>query len=58
VTEPFGLGGGAAGAKGRNAVLRKDGTRVELKGCDEIDVAAGDAIVIETPGGGGFGEKS
>ena len=56
-TEPFGLAGGTAGAKGRNSVIRKDGTRVELKGCDEIEVAPGDTIVIETPGGGGFGTK-
>ncbi|MBS0469760.1 MAG: hydantoinase B/oxoprolinase family protein [Proteobacteria bacterium] len=58
VTEPFGLAGGAAGAKGRNTVLRKDGTEVALKGCDEVDIAAGEAITIETPGGGGFGGKS
>jgi 5-oxoprolinase (ATP-hydrolysing) len=54
-TEPFGLAGGEAGEKGRNTVIRRDGTRVMLKGCDEIDVAAGDAIQIETPGGGGYG---
>jgi 5-oxoprolinase (ATP-hydrolysing) len=54
-TEPFGLAGGHAGAKGRNSVIRRDGTLIALKGCDEIDVAPGDVIVIETPGGGGFG---
>ncbi|HEY0107383.1 MAG TPA: hydantoinase B/oxoprolinase family protein, partial [Rhizomicrobium sp.] len=53
-TAPFGLEGGGDGAKGRNTVIRKDGMRVTLKGCDEIDIAAGDAIEIETPGGGGF----
>jgi 5-oxoprolinase (ATP-hydrolysing) len=55
-TEPFGLEGGSPGEKGRNTIIRKDGTRTMLKGCDEIDVAAGDAILIETPGGGGFGK--
>ncbi|HLJ51932.1 MAG TPA: hydantoinase B/oxoprolinase family protein [Rhizomicrobium sp.] len=54
-TEPFGLRGGGPGAKGRNSVIRGDGTETPLKGCDEIDVAPGDVIVIETPGGGGFG---
>ncbi|HTQ14153.1 MAG TPA: hydantoinase B/oxoprolinase family protein [Rhizomicrobium sp.] len=54
-TAPFGLEGGAPGAKGTATILRRDGTEVTLKGRDEIDVAAGDAIVIETPGGGGFG---
>jgi 5-oxoprolinase (ATP-hydrolysing) len=55
-TEPFGLEGGAAGARGRTTIIRKDGSRVVLKGCDEAEVAAGDAIEIETPGGGGFGK--
>jgi 5-oxoprolinase (ATP-hydrolysing) len=54
-TSPFGLEGGAAGAPGRNTLVRKGGSRVTLKGCDEIAVAAGDAIEIETPGGGGYG---
>ena len=56
-TEPFGLEGGAPGEKGQNALIRKDGTRIILKGCDEIDVADGDAILIETPSGGGFGKE-
>jgi 5-oxoprolinase (ATP-hydrolysing) len=55
-TEPFGLAGGAAGEKGRTTVVRADGSRVPLKGCDEVEVAAGDSIVIETPGGGGYGK--
>ncbi|MEI9995426.1 MAG: hydantoinase B/oxoprolinase family protein [Rhizomicrobium sp.] len=54
-TAPFGLAGGGAGEKGRNGIVRRDGTRVMLKGCDAIDVAAGDVIEIETPGGGGYG---
>ncbi len=56
-TAPFGLQGGEAGARGRNAIIRADGSRVALKGCDEVEVAAGDAIEIETPGGGGFGKE-
>ena len=56
-TAPFGLEGGEAGAKGRNAVIRADGSRISLKGRDEIELAAGDAIEIETPGGGGFGKE-
>ncbi|MEI9988783.1 MAG: hydantoinase B/oxoprolinase family protein [Rhizomicrobium sp.] len=56
-TAPFGLAGGGDGAKGRNTLIRADGSRVVLKGRDETDVAAGDAIEIETPGGGGFGKE-
>ncbi len=54
-TEPFGLAGGAAGAKGRNTLVRKDGTKETLPGRAEVEVKAGDALLIETPGGGGFG---
>jgi 5-oxoprolinase (ATP-hydrolysing) len=54
-TAPFGLFGGGDGARGTGAIYRKSGERVILKGADEFDVEAGDAIEIETPGGGGFG---
>ena len=54
-TEPYGLEGGEAGKCGENSVIRKDGTVISLKGNDEVDMAAGDIFVIQTPGGGGFG---
>jgi 5-oxoprolinase (ATP-hydrolysing) len=54
-TEPYGLCGGDPGKKGRNALLRADGTLIELRGNDEVRVGPGDVIGIETPGGGGFG---
>jgi 5-oxoprolinase (ATP-hydrolysing) len=54
-TDPFGLDGGEAGARGRNTVVRANGAKEGLEGCDEADVRVGDSIVIETPGGGGFG---
>lgn len=52
---PFGLDGGAAGQPGRQWVERRDGSRSDLAGTAETPLAPGDAIVIETPGGGGFG---
>ncbi len=52
----FGLQGGAPGALGRNRVLRAGGRLPEdLPGCVEVDLAPGDSLVLETPGGGGFG---
>jgi 5-oxoprolinase (ATP-hydrolysing) len=54
-TAPFGLNGGADGKRGRNAVLRRDGTVEELPGCAATRLSAGDAFLIETPGGGGYG---
>ena len=52
---PFGLAGGGAGHPGRTWVARADGRNDVLAPADETKVAAGDAIVIETPGGGGYG---
>ncbi|GLQ06888.1 hydantoinase B/oxoprolinase family protein [Sneathiella chinensis] len=55
-TDPYGLDGGEAGARGNNYVVRSNGDKVQLKGNDEVDLAPGDTVVIETPGGGGFGK--
>ena len=52
---PFGLAGGADGAVGRQWVERADGSRTVLTGTDRVELAPGDAFVIETPGGGGYG---
>ena len=54
-TVPYGMAGGRAGERGRNWVERVDGRRVELGGCDRVELGAGDVFVVETPGGGGFG---
>ncbi|KGO35501.1 MAG: hydantoinase B/oxoprolinase family protein [Desulfoprunum sp.] len=56
-TEPYGLAGGGAGAKGKNTLLRADGTVVALAGNAAVEVEPDDRIVIETPGGGGYGEE-
>ncbi len=52
---PYGMAGGSPGALGRNRVERADGNTVELAGCDSTEVQPGDTLVIETPGGGGYG---
>lgn len=52
---PFGLAGGAAGAPGRNTVRRRDGSLEAHGGALVTDMQAGDVLIIETPGGGGFG---
>jgi 5-oxoprolinase (ATP-hydrolysing) len=53
---PFGLEGGLPGAVGRNWVDRADGKIETLDSQDSVEMHAGDAIVIETPGGGGYGK--
>jgi len=52
---PYGMAGGAPGQLGRNWVQRADGSIDELAGCDSTAVSPGDVLVIETPGGGGYG---
>ncbi|SEK77710.1 5-oxoprolinase (ATP-hydrolysing) [Roseovarius nanhaiticus] len=52
---PFGAAGGAPGKVGVNWAELPDGTRRDLKGCDEIELQAGALFCMETPGGGGWG---
>ncbi|MFX0573478.1 hydantoinase B/oxoprolinase family protein [Nocardia nepalensis] len=52
---PYGMAGGAPGALGRNRVERTDGTVQDLHGADSAHLQPGDVLVIETPGGGGYG---
>ncbi|MBL4869747.1 MAG: hydantoinase B/oxoprolinase family protein [Robiginitomaculum sp.] len=52
----FGSHGGSAGKLGKNTVIRTDGSMIQLKGCDRIDLSKGDTICIETPTGGGYGK--
>ncbi|SNX56942.1 5-oxoprolinase (ATP-hydrolysing) [Streptomyces sp. TLI_55] len=55
---PYGMAGGEPGALGANRVERADGTVTVLGGSDAADVEPGDVLVIETPGGGGYGPPS
>ncbi|WP_406717497.1 hydantoinase B/oxoprolinase family protein [Streptomyces althioticus] len=52
---PYGMAGGHPGATGANRIERADGTVTPLAGSDSADVGPGDVLVIETPGGGGYG---
>jgi 5-oxoprolinase (ATP-hydrolysing) len=55
---PQGLAGGAPALPGRQRLIEASGAVTELPGCFSVRVQAGDAIEIETPGGGGFGQAS
>ncbi|WP_205042079.1 hydantoinase B/oxoprolinase family protein [Rhodoligotrophos defluvii] len=52
---PFGLHGGEPGECGENLVRRKEGRMERLQGADQTVLDAGDAIIIKTPTGGGYG---
>ncbi|CAG6390906.1 hydantoinase B/oxoprolinase family protein [Streptomyces cocklensis] len=52
---PYGMAGGSPGALGSGRVERADGTVEHLDACDSASLGPGDTLVIETPGGGGYG---
>ena len=55
VVPPFGFDGGGAGQLGRNRVERADGSVQDLASTAGINMGEGDVLIIEAPGGGGFG---
>ncbi len=54
---PFGLDGGGDGQIGKNSVIRHLGGEEILNHCDQTIVDIGETLVIQTPTGGGFGQK-
>ncbi|APH72313.1 hypothetical protein BSQ44_13800 [Aquibium oceanicum] len=54
---PWGIDGGGAGRPGRFYVLR-DGVEEALsEKADRVEVGPADVLVVETPGGGGWGRR-
>lgn len=56
VQEPFGLKGGGPGKLGTQKIIRKNGRIDSMPGMGSAEVAPGDILRIETPGGGGYGK--
>ncbi len=54
---PYGADGGEPGAPGRQRVVRTDGEVVELAAITAYDAEVGDRLLLETPGGGGWGSE-
>jgi 5-oxoprolinase (ATP-hydrolysing) len=54
---PQGLQGGGEALAGRQRLLSVTGEVKDLPGCFSLQLRPGDAIEIETPGGGGFGTE-
>jgi len=52
---PYGMAGGTEGAPGCQTLIRADGAVVPLASTAGAEVAPGDRLILETPGGGGFG---
>lgn len=54
---PKGIWGGGNGACGQNLLRRRDGKEVALPGRHTFRASKGDVLIIETPGGGGWGTR-
>ncbi|KAH7140192.1 hydantoinase B/oxoprolinase [Dactylonectria estremocensis] len=52
---PYGLEGGEDGQRGQNLWLKSSGRVINLGGKNTAMMAAGDRIVVQSPGGGGWG---
>lgn len=55
---PWGLAGGEGGSPGAFSVRRADGRRIPLGSKVTLILEKGDALIVETPGGGGYGEPA
>ncbi|HEV7672386.1 MAG TPA: hydantoinase B/oxoprolinase family protein [Thermoanaerobaculia bacterium] len=55
VEAPYGLFGGEPGERGRQTLIRTNGEREQLPPSAAREVGPGDRLLLETPGGGGFG---
>jgi 5-oxoprolinase (ATP-hydrolysing) len=54
---PHGLMGGANGGLGVTRIRRARGAIEALRGCDQTTMAPGDAVIVTTPTGGGYGTR-
>ncbi len=55
---PYGMQGGKTGALGKNTLKRANGLKQELGTTAEVQLEKDDVIIIQTPGGGGYGKKT
>ncbi len=55
VVPPHGMAGGEPGKIGINTLVLANGEHKPLQGNDQVALQAGDSVILETPGGGGYG---
>jgi len=53
---PWGLYGGQPGGLGEYMIKKADGSTLTLRSKCTVKISHGDAIIIRTPGGGGYGD--
>lgn len=54
---PYGLHGGEEGRVGEQYIIRANEVKEPLEGVDQKLMQPGDKVIIQTPGGGGYGLK-
>jgi 5-oxoprolinase (ATP-hydrolysing) len=55
VEAPYGVAGGEPGERGRQRLVRAGGEVLDLPSIAGCEVEPGDRLILETPGGGGWG---
>lgn len=55
---PYGLQGGSDGQPGRNFTIGLDGVEKSYPGKATLTLESGEVVVVETPGGGGWGQPN
>lgn len=55
LSRPWGLSGGEPGLEGEDWLIRAGGSKERLPSKCTVEVAAGDRLLVLTPGGGGWG---
>jgi 5-oxoprolinase (ATP-hydrolysing) len=53
---PYGMAGGEPGALGDHWIEHPDGSVTTMRACDSVPVGVDDVFMLETPGGGGYGQ--
>jgi 5-oxoprolinase (ATP-hydrolysing) len=56
-TAPYGMNGGKPGKTGSQSLVRVSGEHQLLDWCDGAELSPGDRLILQTPGGGGFGKR-
>ena len=57
VVPPYGLQGGDDGAPFRVTIVHADGRSADMPGKANLRLGAGDVVIVESCGGGGYGES-
>lgn len=56
--QPYGMEGGEAGMCGRNLIIKNGGLAINIGAKCSTTIEIGERLRIETPGGGGYGQRN